>query len=109
MFGILYFFFQLIRGRNSIFWQLYLLSLLGFDFAMFSIGFTIIASFYKDLTVFASIFTEIAFGLALGATLGFWFLIALWDWNTWDPFTKKYFTIIHSFPIIFMTINAALT
>jgi hypothetical protein len=90
-------------------WQLYYLSILGFDFAMFSILFTIIASFYKNLTVFASIFTEVAFGLALGATLGFWFLIAIWDWNEWDPTTKFYFTIIHSFPIIFMTVNAALT
>jgi len=88
---------------------MYFLSLLGFDLAMFSIGFTIISSFYKDLTVFTSILTEVAFGLALGATLGFWFLIALWDWNKWDDFTKIYFTIIHSFPIIFMTINAALT
>ena len=76
---------------------------------MFSIAFTIIASFYKNLTVFTSILTEVAFGLALGATLGFWFLIAIFDWNSWDPMTKYYYTIIHAFPIIFMTINSALT
>ena len=99
----------MIGGRNTFLWQLYFLSLLGVDFAMISIGFTIIASFYKDLTVFTSILTEVTFGLALGATLGFWFLIALWDWNTYDPETKIFYTVIHSFPIIFLTINSALT
>ena len=109
MFGVLFFFFQMIASRNALMWQFYYLSLLGFDFAMISIAFTIIASFYKNLTVLTSIFTEIAFGLSLGATLGFWFLIALFDWNKWDPMIKYYFTIIHSFPIIFMTINSSLT
>ena len=99
----------MISTRNSLLWSFYYLSILGFNFSMFSIGFTIFASFFKSLTVFTSIFTEIAFGLALGATLGFWFLIAIWDWSKWDDATKFYFTIIHSFPIIFMTINAALT
>ena len=109
MVSVLFYFFQMIALRNSFLWQLYFLSLLGFDFAMFSIAFTIIASFNKCFTVFTSVFTEVAFGLSLGATIGFWFLIALFDWNKWDPMTKYYFTIIHSFPIIFMTINSALT
>jgi len=109
MFGLLFLLFLVINWRNTFLWSLYFLSLLGADFAMISIGFTIIASFYKDLTVFTSILTEVTFGLAFGATLGFWFLVAIWEWNTYDPVTKIFFTLLHSLPIIFLTINSALT
>ena len=89
-----------------IFW----LSNLAFWTALLSVIFTIFASFFPNtLTVPAAVFNEISVSFNFGATLGFWILLVPLYWKYFDPFTKVFFSILHSAPLFSHFVNTAIT
>ncbi len=77
---------------------------------MISLLLTILASFYSDiLTVPTAVFNEVSVSYNLGATLGFWILLAPLYWNLFPEELKIYMALIHSVPLISHFINAGIT
>ena len=77
---------------------------------MVSLVLTILASFYPStLTVFTAVFNEVSVSYNLGATLGFWILLAPLYWKYLPEELKIYMALIHSVPLISHFINTGIT
>ena len=106
LFGLLY----IVNSRNNILTDIFWLSTLAFFTSFYSVVFTIFAAFFPDtLTVTAAVFNEISVSYNFGATLGFWILLVPIYWKYFDPFTKVFYTILHTVPLICHFINTGIT
>jgi len=106
----MFLFFLIINSRNEVLGIVWYLSLLAYLTAMISLALTILASFYSDiLTVPTAIFNEVSVFYNLGATLGFWILLAPLYWNLFPEFLKIYMAIIHTVPLLSHFINTGIT
>ena len=106
LFGLLYF----VNLRNNALMDIFWLSSLAFFTSLYSVMFTIFAAFFPDaLTVTAAVFNEISISYNFGATLGFWILLVPIYWKYFDPFTKVFYSILHTVPLLCHFINTGIT
>ena len=106
LFGLLY----LVNLRSNVLQDIFWLSNLAFFTSLYSIIFTIFAAFFPDkLTVSAAVFNEISVSFNFGATLGFWILLFPLYWKYFDPFTKVFYALLHTVPLLCHFINTGIT